>query len=68
MPVKSEAMTTLIHRRSCQLQIFRIFILIPIRFKIPAFRPERAPPRPEGRGFNVRSGGVQTPPRQNTPT
>jgi hypothetical protein len=44
------------------------FILIPIWFKTPAFRPEREPPRPEGRGFNVRSGGVQTPPRQNTPT
>jgi hypothetical protein len=33
------------------------FIRIPTRFKTPAFRPERAPPHPEGWGLRVLSGG-----------
>jgi len=33
------------------------FIRIPTRFKTPAFRPERAPPRPEVPGLRGRSGG-----------
>ncbi|GEM_PF-4498493 len=34
---------------------------ISIRVKTPAFRPESVPPRPQGRGFRVRSGGDTNP-------